>query len=262
MEDTWVPTQFYFEQQNPVSSLAPIPYTGTDKITVVISVQWGWIDIFGTVWQCHAFACRNVSFADEECSGTFVVNGDPFGHITNPPSCNATCGELCKLNSIVYSYQVKTLTSPPKRILTIVGQYAAVLSAFQNLTYRPDPYQNSRRLASRYYSPTQAELGPYEKLVTEVHMLGKLVASITQMVEIDDVDNAPTLTNPTVGYQPPPICAVDPLTTYEPCHFGQFFRSEDTDTTLSVPGIQAADVDLFESCTWAVPQCSTVRREL
>lgn len=262
VEDTWVKTQFYFQQENIVPSLPPVPYDKPDTITVVVSVQWGWLDIFGTVWQCHTFACKNASFADEACTGTFVVAGDPFGHVTNPPPCNLTCPSgLCSLDSIVYSYNVKTQSSPPKRIITIKGKYDAILQALHNLAYRPDPYQNSLRLRSRYYSPVQSELGPYEKLLAEVHMSGRLVASITMMVNIEDVNNAPVLTNPTVGYQPPPICGVDPLTVYPPCHFGQFYRLEDTDKTLPIAGVQASDVDLFESCTWAVPQCAKVASE-
>jgi hypothetical protein len=259
VEDSWINTKFYFLQENVVPSLPAVPYTGKEVITVVISVQWGWLDIFSTVWQCHTFACKNSSFSHPECSGTFVDKGDLFGHIANPPPCNVTCAlGQCSLDSIIYSYEIKTLTSPPKRILTIEGKYDAINHALHNLTYRPDPFQNSLRLRSRLYSPVQAQLGPYEKLLAQIYMLGRLVSSVTMLVHIEDVNNAPVLTNPTAGYKRPTICDVNPLTTFPPCHFGQFYRNEDTDKTLSITGVQATDVDLFETCTWAVPQCAKV----
>jgi hypothetical protein len=262
-EDTWVRTKFYFKQENPVPTSPPLRYDQPDIIRVVITVQWGWLNLFESVWRCHSTACQNVSFADAACTGTFLVDGDAFGHTTDPPDCNTTCAGLdanCKVEWIRYGYKAKTSSSPPRRTLTFQGNYDAVYLALLNLTYRPDPYQNSLRLKSRYYSPIQAQLGPYEKLIAKVYTGANLVASLTTMVVIDHINNPPTLTNPTDGYKPPPVCGVDPLTTFPACHFGQFYRMEDTDKTLAIPNVQASDTDIFETCNFAVPECSKVPR--
>jgi hypothetical protein len=264
IEDTWIRTKLNFKQENPVPTSPPLKYEGNDIIRVVISVQWGWLNVFDSVWRCHTPECRNGSFANPSCSGTFLVDGDVFGHTTDAPDCNTTCAGLgnpnCKVEWIRYGYQAKTSKSPPKRTLTFQGNYDAVYLALQNVTYRPDPYQNSLRLRSRYYSPIQAQLGPYEKLIARIFIGADLVASLTTMVIIDYINNPPTLTNPQEGYKRPPVCDVDPLTTFPACHFGQFYRMENTDKILAIPNVQATDIDIFENCNYAVPECSKVPR--
>jgi hypothetical protein len=78
------------------------------------------------------------------------------------------------------------------------------------------------------------------------------------MLHIKDVNNRPTLSNPGDTYRPSPVCNADPLATLGQCHFGQFFRFEDTFKTMSIAGVQADDIDLWESCSFAFPECTKV----
>lgn len=136
--------------------------------------------------------------------------------------------------------------------------------------YKPEPYQNNWRLKSRYLSAPTAQKAPYEKMLVqlwvedptgfgEVAKPGDLVmvSEVTQMLHIADVNNRPVLANPADTYRKSPVCS-DPLATLGECHFGQFYRLEDTFKSLSIAGVIATDIDLWETCSYNFPECTKV----
>eukprot|EP00960_Hanusia_phi_P013762 403861-Hanusia_phi.AAC.7 len=254
IEDTWSVIGLRFLQENPVPSIDPIAYEGTEIITVTIEVHWGALSIYGLDKYCPD---QSTNFATDPAADNLVCNvcnatGNACSTIKEFPSTAAV------LTDVQFSFIRETSLMPKARVLKFSGQYTAVDAAMQNLTYKAEPYQNYLRLKSRYLSAKTAQLLPFEEMIISIAMLDRMVANISQIVHIVDVNNAPTLVNPTTGWKESPICTADPLTTLEECHFGQFFRYEDTDKILAIPNTKASDIDLFEECSYAFPECKKV----
>lgn len=142
------------------------------------------------------------------------------------------------------------------------GTYQAVYVALQNLRYKPNSQQNTNRLHSLIFSATSAKGQPFELLKFNVSTSSSggsftHMDSLTQMVQIIAVNDAPAISDPSLGYiDPPPACAQNP---YNPtCHFGQFFSYEDKYDVVRVTGLNINDVDIFESCLTDLQECKTV----
>jgi hypothetical protein len=170
------------------------------------------------------------------------------------------------VNFIKYEYIAESATGEPKmRVLEFRGNIQDVYATLELVKYKPEPRQNHWLLKSRYVSASTAKKMPFEKMKIGLYLQNPatsgtlaLVSEIRQIMNIKDVNNAPTLKNPTDTYSKPQLCLSDPLVTRQDCHFGQFFRFEDTFQTLKIVGVQVSDTDLLESCTFNFPVCNKI----
>ena len=214
---------------------------------------------------------------DQEC----VVCDDASEH-----KCSDLLPMLTQLqknvNYVKYEYKAETAKSAKERVLVFRGQYTDVYATLGIVKYKPEKNQNYLRLKSRYLSSATAQKAPFEKMVIQllvddptgwepIKPGGKwrygnyhypntpvVVSEVTQTMHIEDVNNPPELENPANTYSASPLCSSDPLATLGECHFGQFFRLEDTFKTLDVKGVSGSDVDLWETCSYNFPECTKV----
>ena len=237
---------------------------------------WGILDLSGLadeegiVSDQHSDKCKQTAMTDLETTSMTdlecVICDDADGAERQCSQLLPAITQLQKnVNLIKFAYLAETPTSTKVQILEFRGAYEEVFNTLELVRYKPEPYQNHWRLKSRFLSKHTAQKAPYEKMVISLMVddpeapgTALLVSELTQMLHISDVNNAPVLANPGDNYRPSPVCAADPLSTMGQCHFGQFFRLEDTSKTLSIAGVKATDIDLWETCSYTFPECTKV----
>ena len=228
----------------------------------------------GIVSAEHSDKCRNKVMTDlSEAEKNTQLTDVECVICNDEDATERQCAELLpkitllpkNVKYVRYSYRAKTPTSTKVQILEFRGQYTEVFSTLDMVRYKPEPFQNHWRLKSRYLSKTTSQQAPYEKMVIALLVEDPqspgtllLVSELTQMLHISDVNNRPKLANPADNYRPSPVCAADPLSTMGQCHFGQFFRLEDTYQSISIAGVIAEDIDLWETCSYDFPECTKV----
>lgn len=80
---------------------------------------------------------------------------------------------------------------------------------------------------------------------------------IVQIISILDINDSPTIKNPSESYIPPLECSNAASENFF-CNFGQFWTLEDSGNVLPITGTLIDDLDLYEPCVTSDPECSNL----
>jgi len=256
LEDTFSPIGLYFvSRTNPA-----VDYTCTsDLLRVRLRVTYGMFDLFSTESRCSYVTQNQIQVCYVDSS--IILEGMGDGDLNNFVSVR-----FFRENS----GQVGT------REIEIVGNWQQVNRSMNQVVYRPYLNQNTLRLRNYFYSPDASAASnlPYEVMSAVVHFStprdpGYLdawstgggpwyqVGSISQLVHIVALDDAPDIFNPTLTDTLSSDCVISekshiPIGWLSPtCNFGSFFTLEDSAVTISISGVDINDVDVYETCTFS-----------
>lgn len=241
LEDTWnhVSTQVWHNDV-PLKSSQQEPFTG-QEMKVTVAVSYGTFELYNR----ERLGCSAGYETFDGFSVCETVHRFPGTSGAAPPDLALT---FKRFRTGGFE-------------LSMVGTYAAIETALDDLLYRPRNDQNSVRLRSRTYNPAAARDQPYEEMLVAVSQrpIGggawEMRRNMTQFVSIFDVNDPPALRNPVDAYSPPRVCET-PGALQPACHFGQFFSYEDTDRSVSISGVEIADLDVGETCSFEQPECN------
>jgi hypothetical protein len=222
--------------------------------TLAASVRWGYIDVGGYLKQCPCV--KNIG-----CVCPPIVSSQ-FGTILY-----ATTGILLEEYRTVF----------------VSGTFKQVQASMLNMTFIPETMFNYLRVKHRLLSPTSTRLQAWFQVDFRVNnnvlsftgvnwnnptdtkayldqietaILKKPVTS-SQIIHVIPKNNAPTVTDPQVGY-------VRGCITSTPCntkftiienegynyHYGQYWRWEGSSDPLMISGINIDDPDVDENCLY------------
>ena len=269
LEDTYTTVGLYFvSQSNP-----NVDYICTqDLLRIRINASYGKFDLFSTEETCQYVSQGQVQVCTVDPS--VVLNSMGYR----------------SLNTLVgIRYFRQNDDQSGARMVEIIGNWQQVNNSLNKLLYRPYQYQNTLRLRNYYYNPdaTGGSNLPYEVMGVAVQFSTPRdsatqipwaagggpwydVGSVSQLVHIVPLNNAPNIYNPTLS--DPALTAADCLITKPSqlppgwlsptCNFGSYFTLEDSTNTISISGVTIGDVDVYETCSYtgqAFTECHNLK---